>query len=60
MIRILILLAMLYGIYLCYYNVNFEEVKASLINAAKNEKTVKLVNTQRAQMFEDNEKAMNE
>ena len=59
MIRFLMILALLYGIYWCYNNVDFGAVSNSVYQGVKNEKTIKAVNQGRAQMAEDNENAMN-
>ena len=59
MIRIIIILALAFGIFWCFNNINFNTVKDSMIEGAKKEKTIKAVTEGRARMAEDNEAAMN-
>ena len=59
MIRFLLVLALAYGIFWCYNNVDFSAITNSITNGVKNEKTIKAVNQGRAQMAIDNENAMN-
>ena len=59
MLRLIIIIALAFGIYWCFTNVNFEAVKNSVSEGIKNEKTIKAVNQGRTQMAIDNENAMN-
>lgn len=59
MLRLIIIIALAFGIYWCFTNVNFETVKNSVSEGIKNEKTIKAVNQGRTQMAIDNENAMN-
>lgn len=59
MIRILIILALAYGVYWCYNNIDFNNVKSSTIETIKKEKTIKAVNQTRSDLAEDAEEAMN-
>lgn len=59
MLRFLLLLALAYGIFWCYNNVDFGAITSSVSFGVKNEKTIKAVNQGRANMAEDNENAMN-
>ena len=49
MIRCLIIVALCYGIYWCYNNVDFEALKNNTVNAVQNEKTIKAVTQGRQQ-----------
>ncbi len=59
MLRLIIIIALAFGIYWCYNNINFDSVKNSVSEGVKNEKTIKAVNQGRAGMAENNENAMN-
>ena len=58
MIRFLLILAVAYGLFWCYNNVDFSGIKNSVSSGVQNEKTIKAVNERRAQMAEENENAM--
>lgn len=59
MIRFIMIIALAYGIFWCFNNVNFDNVKKSIVDGVKNEKTIKAVNQGRADAYRNEENAMN-
>ena len=59
MIRFIMIIALAYGIFWCLNNVNFDNVKKSIVDGVKNEKTIKAVNQGRADAYRNEENAMN-
>lgn len=49
MIRILLILAVCYGAWWCYNNIDFNAVKTNTINTVKSEKTIQAVTESRRQ-----------
>ena len=59
MVRLIIILAIAFGAYWCYNNVDFGAVKNNTVQKIQNEKTIKAVTQGRQQNAKDVENAIN-
>lgn len=58
MFRLIVIIALAYGAYWCYNNVDFNTIMNNAVNSVQNEKTILKVNQGRAQRDADIQRAL--